>query len=240
MPLSRIGRPANDAHSSASSNIVYELNIQRQQVCASSNVSVYYDQFFGVEPCFAISSIATKMPISLVNDEAGNPLDNGSRTRAPPKYSITRGEDDVLQWQPPIGSRELANALSYHYPLEQSLQEKMQCAILDFLDSEFTNGNPIPEEADTDIKPPVAVQPPKLIFIMDSAAPEVPKPAENATQLPQSTQGPEMCGVWDIKTGESVKPKGRKRALSPETRQRVAENRGNACAFHRKAKTQVS
>jgi hypothetical protein len=184
--------------------------------------------------------MATKMPISLVNDETGDPFDNGLSTRAAPKYSITRGEDDALQWQPPIRSRELANALSYHYPLEGSLQEKMQRAILDFLDSESTGGKPAPTEPEIDLKPPVVVRPPNLISITDSAAPDVSEPAENVVQLPQITQGPEMCGVWDIKTGESVNSKGRKRGLSPETRQRVAENRGNACAYHRKAKTQVS
>jgi hypothetical protein len=180
------------------------------------------------------------MPISLVNGEAGNAFDDGLPKRAAPKYCITRGEDDTLQWQPPVKSRELASALSYHYPLEQSLQEKMQRAILDFLDSEITNGKPITKDADTDIKPLEAVQLPELISIMERAAPAMPKPAKNITQLPQSTQDPEMCGVWDIKTGESVKPKGRKRGLSPGTRQRVAENRGNTCAYHRKAKTQVS
>jgi hypothetical protein len=181
-----------------------------------------------------------KMPISHFNDEAGTTCDNGLRPRAAPKYSISRGEDDTLQWQPPIRSRELANALSYHYPLEQSLQEKMQHAILDFLDSENVDGKPTPKEVETNLKPPVAVQPPKLISIVEKAAPNITKSAETATQPLQSTQSPEMCNVWSIKTGEEVKLKGRKRGLSPTTRQRVAENRGNACAYHKKAKTQVS
>jgi hypothetical protein len=180
------------------------------------------------------------MPISLVIGDADNAVDNGLRAREAPKYSITRGEDDTLQWQPSIRSRELANALSYHYPLEQSLQEKMQRAILDFLDSEITAGKPTSKEVKSDLKPLVSVQRPNLSTITDKAAPDISKPAKEATQQPQSTQGPEMCGVWDIKTGESVKLKGRKRGLSPTTRQRVAENRGNTCVYHKKAKTQVS
>jgi hypothetical protein len=183
--------------------------------------------------------ITAKMPTSRVNDEACNAFDSGLRTRAAPKYSITRGEDDTLQWQPPIKSRELANALSYHYPLEQSLQEKMRRAILDFLDSEIVY-TPTPKEVKTDLKLLVAVQPPELIKITDKAAPDVTKSAETATHPSHSSQSTEMCGVWDAKTGEAVKPKGRKRGLSPTTRQRVAENRGNACAYHQKAKTQVS
>jgi len=187
-----------------------------------------------------IRYITIMMSISLNNCEAGSAFDDGLRKREAPKYSISRGEDDTLQWQPPVRSRELASALSYHYPLEQSLQEKMQRAILDFLDSEITNGKPIIKEAETNIKPQEAAQLPELTSIMECVVPVVPKPVKNATQLPQSNQDPEMCGVWDVKTGESVKPKGRKRGLSPTTRQRVAENRGNTCAYHRKAKTQVS
>src|ERR1700722_6189853 len=143
------------------------------------------------------------MPITLVNDKAGNSFDNGLRTRAAPKYSITRGEDDTLQWQPPIRSRELANALSYHYPLEQSLQEKMQRAILDFLDSEIVDGTPILKEIKTDLRNLEAVQPLKVITT-DKVAPGAIKLAETATQPLQITQSPEMCGVWDIKTGEAV------------------------------------
>jgi hypothetical protein len=180
------------------------------------------------------------MTIGLVNDKADNAFDHGWHIRAAPNYTITRGEDDTLQWEPPIRSRELANALSYRYPLEQSLQEKMQRAILDFLDSEILDGKLNPKEVDTDMKSPVTVQSQKSAAVTDKIGPVVAKLAEKATPPSQSTQGPEVFGVWDIKTGESVKPKGRKRGLSPTTRQRVAENRGNTCAYHRKAKTQVS
>jgi hypothetical protein len=103
------------------------------------------------------------MPTGRDNDDACNAFDNGLRTRAAPKYSITHGEDDTFQWQPPIKSRELANALSYHYPLEQSLQEKMRRAILDFLDSKIVYGMRTPKEVKTDLKLLAAVQPPKLI-----------------------------------------------------------------------------
>jgi len=116
----------------------------------------------------------------------------------------------------------------------------MQRAILDFLDSEVLEGKPSPKEANTDWISPVTVQSQKLAAVTDKTGPVVSKPAENATPPSQSSQSPEVFEVWDVRTGESVKPKGRKRGLSPRTRQRVAENRGNTCAYHRKAKTQVS
>lgn len=49
-------------------------------------------------------------------------------------YSITVGPDGTLQWNPPIGSEELALALSYHFPLHQTLEAKMQAAIVKYCD----------------------------------------------------------------------------------------------------------
>lgn len=76
------------------------------------------------------------MSTSLVDGKDGSTIDSGSRTRAPPKYSISRDKDGALQLDPPIGSRELANALSYHYPMVNGLQEKIQSAMLDFFEAE--------------------------------------------------------------------------------------------------------
>jgi hypothetical protein len=180
------------------------------------------------------------MPTSLVNDETDSAYVNRLRVRTAPKYSITRGEDNSFQWEPPIRSRELANALSYRYPLEQSLQEMMRRAILDFLATEGQEGRSTQKEVKPNSEPPLTVQPQKVVTATDGAAPVISKSAEKATKQPKNSQSPEVFEVWDIKTGESVKPKGRKRGLSPTTRQRVAENRGNTCVYHRKAKTQVS
>ena len=54
----------------------------------------------------------------------------------PPKYKISYGPDQVLQWDPPANSRALAVALSWHFPVEKTLESKMQAAIKVFLKEE--------------------------------------------------------------------------------------------------------
>jgi len=53
-----------------------------------------------------------------------------------PEYSITYGSDHTLQWKPPAGSKELAVALSYHFPSKLGLENKMQAAIKRFMKDE--------------------------------------------------------------------------------------------------------
>lgn len=181
------------------------------------------------------------MPSSQGNGEASEANDNRLLSRPPPQYSITRGEDDALQWEPPIGSRELANALSYHYPMENGLREKMQRAILDFLDSEIADGELTSKEIKADLMFHSGSEATGLIPVEDEAIGKLRKTSGKAAPLPpQKIQVPDMCGIWDIRTGEPVKGKGRKRALSPTRRKEVAENRGNTCEYHQKAKTRVS
>ncbi|KAE9369777.1 hypothetical protein N431DRAFT_560527 [Stipitochalara longipes BDJ] len=64
------------------------------------------------------------------------PEDRESReisTFKPPEYQLFYALDKTLQWDPPADSRELAEALSYHFPMEQSLKTKMQAATKVFL-----------------------------------------------------------------------------------------------------------
>jgi hypothetical protein len=59
------------------------------------------------------------------------PEDRESREASifkPPEYQIFYALDKTLQWDPPADSRELAEALSYHFPMEKSLKSKMQAA----------------------------------------------------------------------------------------------------------------
>jgi hypothetical protein len=56
--------------------------------------------------------------------------------RIPPSYIITRRIDLSLQFNPPIGSLELANALSLQYPFAASLAEQIHCALLQHINSE--------------------------------------------------------------------------------------------------------
>ena len=52
------------------------------------------------------------------------------------KYKISYGIDQTLQWDPPASSRELAIALSYHFPTEKDLEAKMRAATKKFMREE--------------------------------------------------------------------------------------------------------
>lgn len=54
----------------------------------------------------------------------------------PPAYVISYASDHTLQWDPPQGSKELALALSYHFPMERDLEGKMKAATKKFLKAE--------------------------------------------------------------------------------------------------------
>jgi hypothetical protein len=65
--------------------------------------------------------------------------DHGSREASSSellKYKISYNDDGTLQWDPPTGSKELAVALSYHFPEEKEMKEKMRAAIKQFLRNE--------------------------------------------------------------------------------------------------------
>jgi hypothetical protein len=180
------------------------------------------------------------MSTRLIDGKSSYTVNNGLVPRAPPQYSITRGKDHALQWEPPIGSRELANALSYHYPMENGLQEMMQRAILDFFELENPLGTQTSKEAETGLGRRPSSKTLALAMRTEKGVTDAPKQQESHILPSQTTQGPEMCVVWDVRTGEPVKRKGRSGRLSPETAKKVAENRGNTCERHQKAKTRVS
>lgn len=180
------------------------------------------------------------MSTSLVDGKAGSTIDNGSRTRAPPKYSISRDEDDTLQWDPPIGSRELANALSYHYPMVNGLQEKMQSAMLDFFEAENGTSALFSHESKKQLDSPGNSKAPDSASHTGDGSTESQKPPKQSVILSKKGDGQEMRGIWDVRTGESVKFSWRTRPLSPERRKATAANRGNICEHHKKSKTRVS
>jgi len=74
-------------------------------------------------------------PWSLHSMEAPTGRFNGDRDDnspsppfQPPSYAIGVAPDKSLRWDPPADSEELAIALSYHFPLPQTLEAKMQAA----------------------------------------------------------------------------------------------------------------
>jgi hypothetical protein len=52
------------------------------------------------------------------------------------EYQISYDDDGAFRWTPAAGSKELATALSYHYPEEKDMKAKMQAAIKEFLRDE--------------------------------------------------------------------------------------------------------
>jgi hypothetical protein len=140
-----------------------------------------------------------------------------------PTYTITRRADLSLQFQPPVGSRDLANALSIKYPFAESLQKQIDHAILDYIASE---------------RP---LQKPKI--------PLHDGPCENLDDQPSSMKTPKRDPspllinsvlITPRSTGRPV-GKGRKRSkFDLDKRQKVAGVRkAGACAYHRKKKTEV-
>jgi hypothetical protein len=71
--------------------------------------------------------------ISSMAKERGNREASVSRVL---EYQISYDVDGTFRWTPPARSKELATALSYHYPEEKDMKAKMQAAIEEFLRDE--------------------------------------------------------------------------------------------------------
>ena len=126
-------------------------------------------------------------------------------------YTIKRRDDLSLQFDPPVGSRELANALSLKFPLEESLRKQMQCALLEYIASESPDREPV--TSDNSVHP---------------------------GSFSGSSNAPGLIRVWNVITGAPSQNKRRKRAYDNDKRRKVAEvRRSGACAIHRKRKTEV-
>jgi hypothetical protein len=140
-----------------------------------------------------------------------------------PIYTITRRTDLSLQFQPPVGSRELANALSIKYPFAESLQKQIDHAILDYIASEGSLQN---------LKIPLCDDP---FEKLDDQPPSMETPKGDPPPLLTDS-----LLITPRSTGRPVE-KGRKRSkFDPDKRRKVARVRKTgACAYHRKKKTEV-
>lgn len=162
-----------------------------------------------------------------------------------PTYQITRASDLTLIYDPPIGSQELSDALSCHYPFLPGLKQKIQQASIDFFNSEKSRIT----KPTLDLVTPSFDSPPALHISSALFSPVDPHPHSNQALQPmipaKDSQHPQFASIrpkpWDIKTGKtsSRKPRGRKQGLEASERQRVAKNRGSACKRHRKSRTKV-
>lgn len=71
----------------------------------------------------------TNMPRSSSHRSPSVSYSRESSVFDPPVYTIYSGSDHVLQFDPPVGSKELAVAMSYHFPGEGSLDAMMRAAV---------------------------------------------------------------------------------------------------------------
>jgi hypothetical protein len=183
----------------------------------------------------------------------------------PPEYEISYREDHTLQWDPPAGSKELAVALSYHFPMGD-LESKMRAATKKFLKAEAKrysekvrekNVRTFEEKLESVLKTSLQRQQPTS---MNSRL--NPNSSESCTSVPNEPdhgllQVPDHslpCIRMEISPGSnqelkivSWKPEilgfkktAPKRRYEPEEREKVAVNRGYVCEEHRRRKMKVS
>ncbi|KAH7369640.1 hypothetical protein BKA65DRAFT_2884 [Rhexocercosporidium sp. MPI-PUGE-AT-0058] len=145
-----------------------------------------------------------------------------------PCYKIARRADPSLQFDPPAGSIELANALSLRFPLEASLEDQMRRAILLFHDSDQLN--------------PKSLQ---LGYVQYSMAVPVLAESSSSPNLPDSTIASEAPSYsttpQKIISGKSAEPKRRKMRYDTSKRTKVAAVRKrDACPFHKAKKIECT
>jgi hypothetical protein len=128
-----------------------------------------------------------------------------------PSYTIIRRQDLSFQFNPPIGSLELANALALKYPLELGLESQLHRALLDHLESEHN------------ISPTIG----QLSGMYSPQA-----SAANHRKAPTA---------WRITTGNPTEFKRKRSTFTHLKRKKVAEVRKRgACEHHRRKKIEVS
>ena len=142
------------------------------------------------------------------------------------EYKISYDDDGALQWHPPVGSKELAIALSYYFPEERDIKEKMRAAIKGFLrDQRKIIGNVLQAEAENKSRQSVE--------------------AGNQHVGAERRKIPDHFDLqvlpWDpIKKIFKGNPRRTKRRYGKIEGAKVAANRGNVCDYHRKKKLKVS
>jgi hypothetical protein len=154
-----------------------------------------------------------------------------------PTYTITRRDDLSLQFDPPVGSRELANALSFKFPFLGSLQQQIQHALLEHIDSERPLGEPasqFPRKNQQDLSREKRT----VTDLLPTPSPAASNPSQVALGHPEDYSN--LTTVWNITTGEPLQRKRKKTTYDDNKRRQVAEvRRHRACPFHRTKKTAV-
>jgi hypothetical protein len=167
--------------------------------------------------------------------DLGSRHNSGDQVEIPifstPQYHINYGDDHTLQWTPPVGSKELAVALSYHYPLQKDLESKMRAAIKVFLHQEQQTPS-----CEAELVKSSCVQQSTICQQLCTTPPE-----SSMTSGPESilavTPALQIL-TWDSKMKE-FNPRIKKRRYEKDERAKVAANRGFACERHRRQKMKV-
>ncbi|KAE9376362.1 hypothetical protein N431DRAFT_554813 [Stipitochalara longipes BDJ] len=130
-----------------------------------------------------------------------------------PSYTITRRQDLSFQFNPPVGSVELANALAFKYPLEPNLETQLRRALLDRLESENIISSTIEQRH-------LGNYTPKATSTNDGRA-----PTKN----------------WKITTGNPALHKKKRSPYTNDKRKKVSEVRKRgACENHRTKKLETT
>jgi len=168
----------------------------------------------------------------------------------PPKYTITVGDDNSLQWDPPPKSRELGLALSYHFPQETAMVDMMQAAHRKWLRHQLSEPMKTAKNSVSLVhglgstKPSTSAELGPRYF---EKASHVNQEAENkrGAMVQGSESSPRKRSkipgqiTWRIGAGIEVTTKPKKRLYSKEKRDEVWKNRGKACEHYRRRKEKV-
>jgi hypothetical protein len=169
----------------------------------------------------------------------------------PPEYRITLDKDGLLQWSPPANSKELALALSYHFPTQESLAKKMQAAMRIYLGAEkkrlqqAEKGNIAIKELTASTSNPLLedLAAPTYVQILEGDLVNQESGVPTALQKTIPAPGLQQSGisqvVWKADTGEEIQNTSKKRQYTKAERDKVARNRGNVCEDHRQKKQKV-
>lgn len=160
----------------------------------------------------------------LTSDVPGMAVERGNAETSVSElfeYKISYHNDGTLQWHPLAGSKELALALSYHFPEEKDMKEKMRAAIKEFLRDQRKRS-------------------------MEKAGLETLNSAfnysgDNDGERQEAPNRPNLQILsWDpVEKNFQGNRKPTKRRYGKIEGAKVAANRGYACDFHRKQKSKV-
>jgi hypothetical protein len=158
----------------------------------------------------------------------------------PPEYKIMSRKDGSLRWYPPAGSAELALALSYHFPRQDTLEDKMQAAILRYIRASKKTAsqhslNTTLLGGQTKFKISASCQ--TDILSINNSLGQNSTPPLGAIANSQQSRVTQL--VWNVNTGEKILGKPKKRQYTKEEQAEVTENRGKVCDYHRRTKKKV-